>query len=50
MIKKSCIDCGCVIEEYNEFEAYEEDGTDAIWDNSRKAWMCQSCKDYSDGK
>ena len=50
MIKKNCADCGCVIEEYDEFEAYEEDGTDAVWDDTKKRWICQSCKDYKNRK
>jgi len=42
--RDSCVDCDCIIHVDNEFEAYEEDGTDAHWDDSRKRWQCQSCK------
>lgn len=39
-----CLDCNCVIKEDNEFEAYDEKGNDAIWDDSRKGWVCVGCK------
>ena len=50
MKKKKCLDCGCIIEEGNDYEAYDLSGTDAIWDDSRKGWICQSYKDERDGR
>jgi len=43
MKKIKCKDCMRILKEYNEFECYDEDDNDAVWDDSRKCWMCIDC-------
>ena len=44
MKKVKCYDCHLPLEEHNEFECYDEEGSDAYWDDTRKVWICNSCR------
>ena len=43
MIKVKCLDCDKILEEYSIYECYDEYGTDAIWDDNTKNWICGDC-------
>ena len=38
-----CNECGCDLNEHSDFECYDTDGTDAVWNDSKKSWVCQDC-------
>ncbi len=44
MKKTKCVDCHLHLEEDNIYECYDDEGNDAYWDDTRKAWVCYSCK------